>query len=187
MTKGVQAFIADKQYRQRDERYRDQARHQSKSDPLWDKGAKPKKVTLFRNTDFELAGDDSHCVCPAGQRLYRNGVNCNIGGYRAMKFTGTLSGCGASRYAGARRWTASGSCIAWFTTSINSRTRGIGDERDISTDARQAPCQNGCPLAPTGRMPNMRSSRLRQIETGNRRRHMMNTIADRISLIRQPL
>lgn len=55
---------------------------------------KPKTAGLFRSIDFEIADDESHCICPAGQRLYRNGANCNIGGHRAMKFTGTLSGCG---------------------------------------------------------------------------------------------
>jgi hypothetical protein len=39
--------------------------------------AKPK---LFQPCDFEVARDHSHCICPAGKRLYRSGTNCNIGG-----------------------------------------------------------------------------------------------------------
>ncbi len=32
-------------------------------------------------------------IHPAGKRLYRNGTNCNIGGHRAIKFTGTQRDC----------------------------------------------------------------------------------------------
>ena len=37
--------------------------------------------------------DHSHCICPAGKRLYRNGTNCNIGGRQAIKFTGAQRDC----------------------------------------------------------------------------------------------
>jgi hypothetical protein len=40
-----------------------------------------------------VAEDFSHCICPAGKRLYRNGNNCNIGGRRAVKFTGAQRDC----------------------------------------------------------------------------------------------
>ena len=43
--------------------------------------------------DFKVAQDHSHCICPAGKRLYRNGNNCNIGGHRAIKFTGAQRDC----------------------------------------------------------------------------------------------
>ena len=33
------------------------------------------------------------CICPAGKPLYRNGSNCWIGGYEAVKFQG-VSGIG---------------------------------------------------------------------------------------------
>src|SRR5690242_10419319 len=32
-------------------------------------------------------------ICPAGKRLYRNGANCNIGGRKAIKFTGAKRDC----------------------------------------------------------------------------------------------
>ena len=68
-------------YRQRDPRYAGQEQHTAKPDALWDKRrsrrAKPK---LFQPCDFQVAPDLSHCICPAGKRLYRSGTNCNIGG-----------------------------------------------------------------------------------------------------------
>jgi hypothetical protein len=55
--------------------------------------AKPK---LFQLSDVQVAPDQSHCLCPAGKRLYRNGGNCNIGGKRAIKFSGTQRDCSHS-------------------------------------------------------------------------------------------
>jgi hypothetical protein len=34
-----------------------------------------------------------NAICPAGQRLYRNGADCAIGGYRAIKFRAPASAC----------------------------------------------------------------------------------------------
>ena len=91
----VPAFICDNGYRQRDPRYADQAQHRSKPDPLWDKGRKTpsKKPRLFTPADFVLAEDQSHAICPAGRRLYRNGSNVTIGNRRALKFTAAIRDC----------------------------------------------------------------------------------------------
>jgi hypothetical protein len=40
-----------------------------------------------------VAEDLSHCLCPAGRRLYRSGANCNIGGQKAVKFKGAKRDC----------------------------------------------------------------------------------------------
>ncbi|UJW83864.1 hypothetical protein [Hydrogenophaga sp. SL48] len=37
---------------------------------------------------FRVAEDQSHCICPAGRKLYSNGRSCR-------KYTGSQSGCGA--------------------------------------------------------------------------------------------
>ena len=47
----------------------------------------------FETSDFRVAEDFSHCLCPAGKRLYRNGTNCNISGHRAIRFTGARRDC----------------------------------------------------------------------------------------------
>jgi transposase len=91
--RGIEAFIPDNGYRKRDPRYKDQDQHKAKPDALWDKNPKPVKPQRFRPRDFRVAEDFSHCICPAGKRLYRNGTNCNIGGRRAVKFTAAQRDC----------------------------------------------------------------------------------------------
>lgn len=88
-----EAFVCDPDYRSRDERYADQGKHRAKPDPLHDKSPKTNKARLFRPADFALAEDDSHCVCPAGQRLYRNGGDCTIRGHAAIKFRAAERDC----------------------------------------------------------------------------------------------
>lgn len=89
----IDAYLPDNGYRQRDERYADQGKHKAKPDPLWDKSKKSSKATLFKPADFLLAEDHSHCMCPAGNRLYGNGSNCTFNGYAAMKFRGAEQDC----------------------------------------------------------------------------------------------
>lgn len=89
----IDAYIPDNGYRKRDERYADQAVHKVKPDPLWDKTKVSKKSKCFRPADFQLAEDRSHCLCPAGCKLYGNGSNCTIGGRVAIKFSGAKQDC----------------------------------------------------------------------------------------------
>lgn len=89
----INAYIPDNGYRKRDERYADQHVHTAKPDPLWNKAGQTKKSGCFKSGDFHLADDHSHCVCPSGKRLYRNGSNCTINGYAAMKFSGAKQDC----------------------------------------------------------------------------------------------
>ena len=77
----MEAFLPDYGYRKRDPRYAGQEKHRSKPDPLWDKTKKAKKPTLFQVSEFRIAEDRPHAICPAGKRLYRNGAHCKIGGY----------------------------------------------------------------------------------------------------------
>ena len=88
------ALIADNQMRQRDERFRDQARHTTQPDPLYDKAHPKKTAGHYRPKDFDYDADAGTCVCPAGKSLYRNGANCNHNGHLAVKFQGALRDCG---------------------------------------------------------------------------------------------
>ena len=91
---GTEAYIPDQLYRKRDPRYAGQDTHTAKPEALWDKSKKPPaKPKLFQPSEFKVASDQSHCICPAGKRLYRNGGNCNIGGRQAIKFTGAQRDC----------------------------------------------------------------------------------------------
>lgn len=91
--RGIDAYICDNGYRQRDVRYASQSRHRAKPDPLWDKRPVEKKRRLYVPADFQLAADGSHCVCPAGKRLYGSGRDSTVRGYRAMKFKGARRDC----------------------------------------------------------------------------------------------
>ena len=51
-----------------------------------------RKSNLTDNDSAKMA-TGSHCVCPAGNRLYRNGGDCTINGQRAMKFSGAQRDC----------------------------------------------------------------------------------------------
>lgn len=91
--RGVDALIADNQMRRRDERFADQAKHTAKPDALYDKSRTPAKHSVFGADDFAVAEDQSHAICPAGKKLHRNGGDCTIGGYAAIKFRAPASAC----------------------------------------------------------------------------------------------
>jgi hypothetical protein len=91
----IDADIPDVGYRKRDLCFAAQQRHRDKPDPLYDKTPKPDKPRLFRAQEFRPAADLSHCVCPAGKRLYRHGRHHDLNGFEAIKFTGTKRDCGS--------------------------------------------------------------------------------------------
>jgi transposase len=90
----VEAFIPDNGYRKRDPRYAGQDQHKAQPDPLHDKTERPEKKALFGPADFRPAEDLSHCICPAGERLYRNGHHHDLNGLEAVKFTAPKAACG---------------------------------------------------------------------------------------------
>jgi hypothetical protein len=90
----IDAYIPDVGYRKRDARFAEQQHHRDKPDPLYDKRPKPDQPRLFGPEDFKPAEDLSHCVCPAGKRLYRNGRHHDLNGFEAIKYTGAKRDCG---------------------------------------------------------------------------------------------
>lgn len=89
----INALIADNGMRQRDERFADQGKHQTKPHPLHDKRpAKPQGQ--FRPKDFSFDEAANICICPAGQKLYSNGNRCVTNGRVQHKFQGAQSVCG---------------------------------------------------------------------------------------------
>ncbi len=91
---GIDAYVPDNGHRKRDPRYNGQEKHRRKPSPLYNKGAVPATPRLFRSQDFQLAEDHSPCVCPVGERLYRNGHHRDLQGFVALKFTGRKTACG---------------------------------------------------------------------------------------------
>jgi transposase len=87
----VDAYVADNRYRQRDPRFKDAARHKPtrESEPH----AKPKKKLKFQNTDFQLAKDHSHCICPAGKRMYCCARLNTPDGFASIRFRAPPSAC----------------------------------------------------------------------------------------------
>lgn len=91
--RGIDALIADGQMRRRDERFAEQGKYSEKPHPLHDKTGTAKRSKVFSTSDFQVAPDHSHATCPAGETLYRNGKDCTIGRYRAVKFRAPVSAC----------------------------------------------------------------------------------------------
>jgi transposase len=92
--RGIPALIADHQMRQRDKRFKDQAKYKAQPDPLYDKGARHEQpIRLYRPQDFIHDPQTNSCICPAGQRLYSNGSQCKTNGRSHHKFTGALASC----------------------------------------------------------------------------------------------
>jgi hypothetical protein len=69
--KEIEGYIADAMFRKRDPRFQG-ADHHKPTRPC-EPHAKPRKDRLFQPKDFQLAKDRSHCICPAGKRLYKSG------------------------------------------------------------------------------------------------------------------
>lgn len=88
---GIDAYVADPQFRRRDVRFADAPQHrpQRASEPF----AKPNKPQRFRPRDFHPAKDFSHCICPAGQRLHRNGAHVRLRDRWGVKFSGSKATC----------------------------------------------------------------------------------------------
>jgi transposase len=88
----IDAYIADKQFRQRDPRFAGADRYKERHRK--DQAKKTGRNRLFTTADFVFPEDLSHCICPAGQRLYRSGGQVKTGKFLATKFKGPKSACG---------------------------------------------------------------------------------------------
>jgi transposase len=90
-TSGIDAYVADNRFRKRDPRFvgadRYKERHRQERAKLTGKKG------LFSTADFVFPEDLSHCLCPAGKRLYRSGGNVVIRNFVATKFKGAKSAC----------------------------------------------------------------------------------------------
>jgi transposase len=92
--RNVEALIADRAMRRRDERFAGQDKHKAKPDALYDKTPGGKKKRLFGPKDFHYGAQDKVCICRAGEFLYQNGSQVIIQGREAVKFTGAKRVCG---------------------------------------------------------------------------------------------
>jgi transposase len=86
---GLDAYIADTQFRKRDPRFNSAERHKARARE--DRGT-PRR---FRPEDFTYDEKARRCICPAGKPLYKNGANVTIRGFTGMKFKAPRSACSA--------------------------------------------------------------------------------------------
>jgi transposase len=87
----IEGYIADSMFRKRDPRFKDAEQH--KPTRACEPFAKPKKELKFQPKDFQLAKDHSHCICPAGKRMYCSGRGVAVSGYEALRFRAPISAC----------------------------------------------------------------------------------------------
>ena len=92
MGQGIDAYIVDTQFRKRDPRFSgvDQYKERFRKERAEYYGV----ADRYRpHRDFTMSEDKTHCICPAGKRLYRNGGNVIVDGNRAIKFHGRKTDC----------------------------------------------------------------------------------------------
>ena len=91
MEEGIDAYIADTQFRKRDPRFAEVDRYKERFRK--ERAEYYGTSGLYRAKDFTMSEDKTHCICPAGKRLYRNGGNVIVDGNRAIKFRGRKTDC----------------------------------------------------------------------------------------------
>lgn len=96
MEEGIDAYIADTQFRKRDPRFADVDKYKERFRK--ERAEYYGKKGLYRPKDFAISDDKTYCICPAGKRLYRNGGNVIVDGNRAIKFHGRKTDCRACEY-----------------------------------------------------------------------------------------
>jgi transposase len=89
--KQIDGYVADNQMRKRDPRFADYGRYKERHRK--DRTAFEGRSRLFKVADFTFADDLSHCICPAGKRLYANGNNITNGKFKTNKYRGPKSAC----------------------------------------------------------------------------------------------
>jgi transposase len=87
----IEAYVADAMFRKRDPRFKNA--HHHKPTRACEPFAKPKRELKFQPKDFQLAKDLSHCICPAGKRMYCSGRGVHVSGYEALRFRAPINAC----------------------------------------------------------------------------------------------
>jgi len=80
----IDGYVADILFRKRDPRFKTADRHKPK---------KEKSGEHFTPKDFIYDQATQTCICPAGNKLYRNGRNIQIRGFGFVKFRGAKINC----------------------------------------------------------------------------------------------
>ena len=89
--KNIDAYVADNQFRKRDPRFADYDRFKERSRK--ERSKYHGRKGLFASKDFTFPKDLSHCICPAGKRLYRSGYKVKIKNFIFTLFSAPQSAC----------------------------------------------------------------------------------------------
>ena len=81
----IDGYVADILFRKRDPRFKTADRHKPKK--------KEQSRKYFTPKDFIYDQATQTCICPAGNKLYRNGRNIQIRGFGFVKFRGAQMHC----------------------------------------------------------------------------------------------
>ena len=79
----IDAYIADKEFRSRDPRFKDYKRFKPK----------PKQKKYFAPADFSFNKESNTCHCPAGNKLWLSSPNTVMGEHVYHRFEGYLNDC----------------------------------------------------------------------------------------------
>ncbi len=91
MEQGIDGYVADTRFRQRDPRFKEADRYKERFRK--ERAAYFGSSSIYQPKDFTFSPDKTFCICPAGKRLHRNGGNVLINGRRAIKFRGSKMNC----------------------------------------------------------------------------------------------
>ncbi len=90
---GVDAYVADPGMRRRDPAFAHAGRYKQRHRTERRRRHVPTPVPWFTPADFVYDAERQTCICPAGQPLYRSGVEGVSGGYRGAHFKAPKRAC----------------------------------------------------------------------------------------------
>lgn len=94
--RGIDALVADKDMRKRDERFADRDKHKVRhrlNRQRQAKAGKAARPAIYSVSDFDYNAESNTCHCPAGNKLYSDGSNTTLNGYRTQRFRGSKASC----------------------------------------------------------------------------------------------
>jgi hypothetical protein len=91
---GVDAYIADPNYRRRDEAFANRGRYKERHRKEHRRQSASEARKRFGPEDFTYDEAARTCVCPAGKKLYRHGNLVETNGYLNIRFKAPKSACG---------------------------------------------------------------------------------------------
>jgi transposase len=86
----IDGYVADTLFRKRDPRFITAERHRARAKAERQKERGPQ---YYKPSDFIYDAPTQTCICPAGNKLYRNGRNIQIRGFGFVKFRGAQMHC----------------------------------------------------------------------------------------------